>query len=119
MAPSRRNWARVRETVSIVEPRWSAMSALAPPPGRPVRGTRRPTDPGQSGWGRGGLNALRTEPIGALPDAPTGARFLAEADPARLACLVLDQHLPKMAGLDLLAELRGRGVATPALLVVG
>ena len=48
----------------------------------------------------------------------SGARFLADAEPARLACLVLDQRMPRLAGLDLLAQLRGRGVATPALLLV-
>ncbi len=48
----------------------------------------------------------------------SGLRFLAEADPARFACLVLDQRMPQVAGLDLLALLRGRGVATPTLLVV-
>ena len=48
----------------------------------------------------------------------SGARFLAEADPARFACLVLDQRMPQVAGLDLLALLRGRGVATPTLLIV-
>ena len=48
----------------------------------------------------------------------SGVRFLAEADPSRLACLVLDQRMPQVAGLDLLALLRGRGVATPPLLIV-
>ncbi len=47
----------------------------------------------------------------------SGIRFLEEADPARLACLVLDQHMPQMSGLDLLARLRLRGVDAPALLV--
>jgi FixJ family two-component response regulator len=45
----------------------------------------------------------------------SGARFLAEARPARLACLVLDQDMPQLAGLDLLAELY---LAPPALLIV-
>lgn len=48
----------------------------------------------------------------------SGTRFLAEADPARLACLVLDHHMPRLAGLDLLARLRDRGVTTPTLLIV-
>ena len=48
----------------------------------------------------------------------SGVRFLEEADPARLACLVFDQRMPGIAGLDLLARLRGEGIATPALLVV-
>jgi two-component system response regulator FixJ len=45
-------------------------------------------------------------------------RFLADADPARFACLVLDQRMPHLSGLDLLAHLRSCGVATPTLLVV-
>ena len=48
----------------------------------------------------------------------SGPRFLAEADPSRFACLVLDQRMPQVAGLDLLALLRGQGVATPTLLIV-
>jgi len=48
----------------------------------------------------------------------SGPRFLAGAHPSRLACLVLDQQMPQMAGLDLLARLRGDGLATPALLIV-
>ena len=45
-------------------------------------------------------------------------RFLADGDLARVACLVLDQRMPHLTGLDLLACLRSRGVATPTLLVV-
>lgn len=48
----------------------------------------------------------------------SGIRFLAEPDPARFACLVLDEKMPRLTGLDLLARLRGRGVATPTLLIV-
>ena len=47
----------------------------------------------------------------------SAARFLAEAEPARLACLVLDEHMPQVTGLDLLAQLRARGLATPTFLV--
>ena len=48
----------------------------------------------------------------------SGAQFLLEADPSRLACLVLDQQMPGMTGLDLLARLRTQGLATPVLLIV-
>lgn len=44
--------------------------------------------------------------------------FRAEADPARFACLVLDEHLPGISGLDLLTLLRARAIGTPALLMV-
>jgi two-component system response regulator FixJ len=45
----------------------------------------------------------------------SGVHFLAEARPARLACLVLDQDMPRLAGLDLFAELY---LAPPTLLIV-
>jgi two-component system response regulator FixJ len=48
----------------------------------------------------------------------SGTRFLAEAEPARIACLVLDQQMPEISGLEMLARLRSRGVTTPALLIV-
>lgn len=47
----------------------------------------------------------------------SGLRFLAEAEPGRLACLVLDQQMPQITGIDLLAQLRARGLATPTLIV--
>lgn len=43
--------------------------------------------------------------------------FLKASDGSEAACLVLDFHLPGMSGLDLLETLRGKGIATPAILV--
>jgi two-component system response regulator FixJ len=37
----------------------------------------------------------------------------------RPACLVLDQHMPQMTGLELAAKLRAQGTATPILLISG
>jgi two-component system response regulator FixJ len=48
----------------------------------------------------------------------TGTSFLAEGAPARLGCLVVDQDMPQLPGLDLLAELMRRGMVPPALLIV-
>ena len=48
----------------------------------------------------------------------SGPRFLADADLSRLACLVLDQRMPQVAGLDMLAVLRERGVALPPTLLI-
>ena len=48
----------------------------------------------------------------------SAARFLAEAEPARIACLVLDQQMPEVSGLELLAQLRSRGVELPVFLMV-
>jgi FixJ family two-component response regulator len=43
--------------------------------------------------------------------------LLAETDPARTGCLVLDYHLPGMNGIDLLRTLRSRGVSAPAIII--
>jgi FixJ family two-component response regulator len=37
----------------------------------------------------------------------------------RPACLVLDQNMPQMTGLELAAKLRAQGMATPILLISG
>jgi two-component system, LuxR family, response regulator FixJ len=46
----------------------------------------------------------------------TGADLLNTADLAGCACLVVDQNMPGMSGLDLVAELRGRRAWVPAIL---
>jgi two-component system, LuxR family, response regulator FixJ len=49
----------------------------------------------------------------------SGAEFLADPDHADAACLVIDQNMPGMTGLELLLELDRRGLAIPALLITG
>lgn len=49
--------------------------------------------------------------------ASAGA-FLAD-HAAKPACLILDQHMPQMTGLDLAARLRADGVHLPVLLISG
>ena len=49
----------------------------------------------------------------------SGMDFLSEAQFDRLACLVVDQNMPKMTGLQLIESLSGRGVNIPALLITG
>jgi FixJ family two-component response regulator len=49
----------------------------------------------------------------------SGAQFLADPDHADVACLVIDQNMPKMTGLELLRELESRGLSIPALLITG
>jgi FixJ family two-component response regulator len=38
---------------------------------------------------------------------------------SRPACLILDQHMPQMTGLELAAKMRTQGMATPILLISG
>lgn len=42
---------------------------------------------------------------------------LAAPDQSAWRCLVLDQKLPRMSGLDLLARLRAAGVTAPCILI--
>ena len=49
----------------------------------------------------------------------SAAQFLSEARPGDLACLVVDQHMPDVTGLQLVARLRGQGVALPIALITG
>ena len=46
-----------------------------------------------------------------------GAECLQAANLPECACLVIDQNMPGMTGLELLAQLRGRRVSTPAILI--
>jgi two-component system, LuxR family, response regulator FixJ len=43
--------------------------------------------------------------------------LLDSADPPNCSCLVIDQNLPGMTGLDLIAKLRERRIAAPAILI--
>jgi two-component system response regulator FixJ len=46
-----------------------------------------------------------------------GIELLNDAELPRGGCLVIDQNMPEMNGLDLIAQLRSRAVAVPAILV--
>lgn len=48
-----------------------------------------------------------SDPQGVLERAPLGAGV----------CMIIDEKLPRLSGLDLLAQLRARGVTAPALLI--
>ncbi len=49
----------------------------------------------------------------------SGMDFLSGARLATLACLVVDQNMPKMTGLEMIETLSTRGVSIPALLITG
>ncbi len=47
-----------------------------------------------------------------------GAELLREGDLHDCQCFVIDQRMPGMSGMDLIASLRERNVGTPAILVI-
>jgi two-component system response regulator FixJ len=48
---------------------------------------------------------------------PGGTELLNDTELPRGGCLVIDQNMPGMKGLDLVAQLRARDVAVPAILI--
>jgi two-component system, LuxR family, response regulator FixJ len=56
---------------------------------------------------------LATRAYGSAPE------FLAEFDPQRCGCLVLDIRMPGMSGLDLQQELNARGALVPIIFMTG
>jgi two-component system, LuxR family, response regulator FixJ len=48
----------------------------------------------------------------------SAAKFLA-ADGLHPACLIVDQHMPGMTGLELAERLRSEGVEVPVMLITG
>src|SRR4029078_5124274 len=49
----------------------------------------------------------------------TGAELLGTGDPPPCGCLVVDQHMPGMSGLDLIDMLSSRHFSAPAILITG
>jgi two-component system response regulator FixJ len=49
----------------------------------------------------------------------SAAEFLEQCDTGQVAGLILDHHMPKQTGLELLARLRKDGQTLPVLLVTG
>ncbi len=54
-----------------------------------------------------------------VQDFRTAAKFLEESNPARVGCLVLGFNRHIVAGLDLVATLRRRGLGWPVIFIVG
>jgi FixJ family two-component response regulator len=49
----------------------------------------------------------------------SGSEFLARYVETRSVCVVLDQHMPDLEGLDVLLSLRERGVHLPVIMITG
>jgi FixJ family two-component response regulator len=49
----------------------------------------------------------------------SGTDFLAGAQFGQLACLVVDQNMPRMTGLEMIERLTDRGINIPSLLITG
>jgi two-component system CheB/CheR fusion protein len=45
--------------------------------------------------------------------------FLADFEPSEPCCLVVDQHMPGMTGLELVTHLRKQAVAAPVIVITG
>lgn len=54
-----------------------------------------------------------------INDYASAQDFLARCDLSRVAGLILDHHMPSMTGLELAADLRGKGCRFPILLITG
>jgi len=48
----------------------------------------------------------------------SGVEFLAAADFGDCGCFIIDQRMPGMSGMELIAALRERNVSTPAILII-
>jgi two-component system, LuxR family, response regulator FixJ len=49
----------------------------------------------------------------------SGPEFLADERHRTAGCLLIDQHMPGMDGLDAVDELRSEGVMTPTIVITG
>jgi two-component system, LuxR family, response regulator FixJ len=48
----------------------------------------------------------------------SGAEFLGARNFGDCSCFIIDQRMPGMSGMELVAELRERNVSTPAILII-
>ena len=47
----------------------------------------------------------------------SGDELLSDGDLSRFRCLVIDQHMPGMSGLDLVTSLRAQKISVPVILI--
>ncbi|HKM71319.1 MAG TPA: response regulator [Stellaceae bacterium] len=50
---------------------------------------------------------------------PLGSRLLADWRHRTAGCLIIDQHMPGMTGLDVVARLQREGIRRPTILISG
>jgi len=48
----------------------------------------------------------------------SGAELLRAGDIARCDCFVVDERMPGLSGLDVIAEMRDRDISAPAILII-
>ena len=52
-------------------------------------------------------------------DFPSGAAFFQSDAYCAASCLILDYHMPSMTGIEILEELRRRGLSYPTIMITG
>jgi DNA-binding response OmpR family regulator len=96
---------------------------MAKPDLAPARATKRvlivDDNPATVRLLRDHLGLFRHDHDYQVETASDGAEGLAAVDRDRFDLILLDVHMPKMTGLELLAEIRRRGLGTPVLMLTG
>ena len=50
---------------------------------------------------------------------PSGEEFLASLSTHQPGCVILDLHMPRLTGFDVLAQMREAGVRVPVIIITG
>jgi CheY-like chemotaxis protein len=65
------------------------------------------------------ISGFRHERAYVVETAPDGAAALAALERGQYDLVLLDVYMPEMNGLELLAQMRRRGISTPVLILTG
>ncbi len=68
---------------------------------------------------RDALEVFRHDHAYAVETAADGAAGLAALERGQFDLILLDMYMPRMTGLELLTEMRRRGLSTPVLMLTG